>query len=504
MRFFGILLAAALAAVPLFARADDAASLLAKHKAFTGWQFGDGTFNTLSLDGDETQTQRDGTTKRLFDLHKVVAGVAKRTTTKNLDRGTVEDTGFTGRVYWSTNDNGFVQPEIGDLQKFDLAYDLLFNEATPLLKGVVQGTKVIDGTQTTIVRVQAVNADPIDLYVDPQTGEYKQAVIDPDGTYEQTLHLLGYSSPLPGKKMLSKWSWNDDKEIDEWTKIAANVPVTDAELHPPAQTAAWKFGSGNPFSIKLTQYRILVDATVNGVKGTFILDTGSDGIVLAQHFADRAHVKPFGTREAYGIGGNAKTSMIRINTLQVGDNTLSNVVADAQQMEHFDADGLLGFDLFAGAIVHLDLSHRQMTIYDPSKMSVDKTAGIVATVDISDGTPHLPMKLNGHIAVNALMDTGDPDEVLYGPDMIWKYGVTSLRADYISAGIGGYETEECGYINEIEVGPIHYQQPPACKSPSFSGRDILIGLDFLRNFDYVFDYPESTIVMIPRKTDQTH
>jgi hypothetical protein len=32
-----------------------------------------------------------------------------------------------------------------------------------------------------------------------------------------------------------------------------------------------------------------------------------------------------------------------------------------------------------------------------------------------------------------------------------------------------------------------------------SRNDILVGLDFMKAFNYVFDYPDGIIVMIPRK-----
>ncbi len=39
----------------------------------------------------------------------------------------------------------------------------------------------------------------------------------------------------------------------------------------------------------------------------------------------------------------------------------------------------------------------------------------------------------------------------------------------------------------------------ACDSPSFARNEILVGLDFMHAFNFVFDYPDGLIVMIPRK-----
>jgi predicted aspartyl protease len=417
----------------------------------------------------------------------------------NVKRGTSTSSGFTGRIYWSSDENGFIRPELGDAQKFNVAYDLLFNEATSAMPGTVRGVESIDGVETTIVRVTSDYSDAIDLYIDPQTGAYKRAVIDPNGTYETVLDIDAYADALTGKKIISKWH-GESGRFHEWTHIAANALVTDSDLHPPKQTATWTFAAPHPIPIKLTQSRIYIDAKVNGVPGRFILDTGASGIFLKQSFADRAHVKPFDVAKAGGVGGAIATSVVRVDSIEIGGNKLSNVIADAQSLARFDADGLMGFDLLAATIANLDLSNQQLTLYDPSSMSVDTNSGIVATVDLSTGQPRLPMKLNGRIDVNALMDTGDPYYVLYGHDLIYKYGLTTLRAEALMAGVGGYELVNCGVIDQLSVGPVVYQMPSACESSSFTGRNILVGLDFLKNFDFVFDYSHAHIVMIPRKT----
>lgn len=502
MRLLSILLAAAFIAAPVSVRAvqaeDGASALLAKHKAFVGWQIGDGTFSTMTMDGDIVEHQRDGSDKVLYKAHQAMAGLANRLALQNVKRGTSTSSGFTGHIYWSSDENGFVRPALGDAQKFNIAYDLLFNEATPRMNGAIRGSKTIDGVDTTIVRVQTDSSDAIDLYVDPQTGAYKQAVIDPDGTYETTIDIVAYSDAAPGKKIISKWKGASGR-LHEWNVINGNAKVSDADLHPPQQTAGWTFAAPHPVPIKLTDSRIYIDAKVNGVPGRFILDTGAAGIFLKQSFADRAHVKAFDLTKAGGVGGSIDTSVVRVDSIDIGGNKLSNVIADSQSLAHFDADGLLGFDLLAGTIANLDLSNQQITLYDPTQMSVDKGTGIVATVDLSTGQPRLPMKLNGHIDVNALMDTGDPYYVLYGHDLIYKYGLTTLRSASLMAGVGGYEVVHCGVIDQLSVGPVVYQTPSACESGSFSGREILVGLDFLKNFDFVFDYPHAQIVMLPRK-----
>lgn len=526
MRLLALLFAALIAAVPLASRADDAASLLAKHRAFVGWQFGDGTFTSLQLDGEVAKTQHDGTVKPMYTIHEIEAGVVFRTDVTDVKRRTTYHDGFTGRIYWSTDENGFTRPELGDVQKYNLSYDLLRNEATPEMTGTLQGTAQVDGTQTQIVRVSDPKAYPLDLYIDPATGAYKRAVIDPGGTYETTVDILAYTDALPGKKVMSKVSFGEgDSTYTEYTKFQANVPVTPEEMHPPKAVAYWTFGTGAPAAVRLTQYRIYVQATINGVQGNFIFDTGAgSGILLTQNFADRAHVKADGSTVRYGIGGSANESVGHIDTMQIGDSVLHNVVVSTQDLGYhwqqergvpYAPDGIIGFSLLAGAIVTLNLDAGTMAVQDPSTTAVDQSKGLLATVDLSTGIPRLPMKID-NVAVNASLDTGNAGMVLYSPELHSKYGVRTMvstglmqgtydTAVYSSgghiAGIGGVSKADCGTIDNISVGPIIYANVGACQTQEWSGREILVGIDFLRHFNYIFDYPHAQIVIIPRKGD---
>ncbi len=74
-----------------------------------------------------------------------------------------------------------------------------------------------------------------------------------------------------------------------------------------------------------------------------------------------------------------------------------------------------------------------------------------------------------------------------------------LGSTRYSGGIGGLEIERCGRLSSLKLGPINYRPVPACDSPSFARNEILVGLDFMKAFNYVFDYPDGIVVMRPRK-----
>jgi hypothetical protein len=511
---FFLALALLSALPPLAARADDPAALLAKHKAYVGWQFGDPAMNSLRLTGHST-TKKDGVDTVSATFTEDRLGIAWRRDSHSIVKNADSMTGFTGRIFWATNQNGFTRPQLGDVQKYLVARDLIFHEASTGFVGTDRGTKVIDGTSYDVVRISPDISYPIDLYIDPSSGAYKQAIIDPDGTYDTTINIDAYTDALPGKKLISQWRTDDSTDAhSQFDKVVANAVIDASQLHPPEQTAQWTFASDKPFPIQFVdndttyEHAIYIDAIINGVKGHFVMDTGASDIFLTQAFADRAHLKTVDNETAGGIGGSVSTRVQRADTFQVGDNVLTNVIVSSAKIPFDHFDGLIGFDLFAGAIVNVDLDKQQMTLYDPKTYQADNKNGFVLTVDLTNQIPSIPMKINGNTDVNAWLDSGNAGNIDVSSALVTRYGVRMLvdssligstTGHQAFSGVGGVEEDRCGRLGSVSVGPISYTEAPACESPSFEGKTILVGFDFLKNFNMIFNYPQAQLILIPRK-----
>ena len=479
---------------PARAAADDkAAELLAKHRAFVGWQFGDGTLHSFRIEGTITDEKGKVTETQLL-LWKNIAFNDAFTSAKR--GGFTEHKGFTGNVFWSSNVSGFTTPIYGGLAKYLASLTLLRLEGTTALPATFQKNDTADGTPVAVVRVSMHNGDPIDLYINPDTGAYVKATIDPDGSYEKTFHFLKYAEALPGKKIVSSFRIDDDKDVTTYSKIEGNADIADQDLHPPAQTASWTFTNTDPVPFTLTHDRFLVDVSINGVKGRFILDTGADGIILDDAFADRVKAPEVKNSESKwsSVYEEISTHMREVDTLSIGGATLHDVKAYSQNFERHSyrgldwegLDGLIGFDFFAGAIVKVDTYASKITVLDPAT-DVSNTPGIPVVVDLSYGTPAIPMKLNRTMDVNAILDTGNPRIVLFGPDLRKKFHLNIM---------------ECGFLERLELGPIVYENQAACEA-GFIGNNILLGFDFLKHFDMVFDYPHG-MMYFTRNQDQSN
>jgi hypothetical protein len=181
-----VTLFAATTLAPAPVRADDAQVLLAKHRAFVGWQYGDGGVSSLYLERIYT----DATGKVTQHATEKRLGLAyRRDYQASATYGEGGSTGFTGRVFWKTSENGFTVPMIGDTAKYHLAVDVLFMEGSTELPATVQSSTSINGKSVQIVRIAMNGAVPFDVYEDPQTGAYVRAVIDPGGSQEAIINI---------------------------------------------------------------------------------------------------------------------------------------------------------------------------------------------------------------------------------------------------------------------------------------------------------------------------
>ncbi|HEY6234361.1 MAG TPA: hypothetical protein VIW69_04535, partial [Candidatus Elarobacter sp.] len=222
------------------------------------------------------------------------------------------------------------------------------------------------------------------------------------------------------------------------------------------------------------------------------------------------------TQRTGGVAGGTRSARWgRANTIAFGDNTLSNVVLSVARKEstfRTPIDGIVGFDVFAAAVVHVDLKREVMAFADPAKVQpvVAKDA-YAFPVNLADNTPEIALKV-GTVPTRAIFDTGDDFFATLSDDLKTsgrlvtlpeeiKLGAMSFDMTMYFSGVDGVtpEPETCHRLREISIGPYRYQNVTTCfASQRVFGRDGgLIGFDFLRHFNWTFDYTRSHLVLTP-------
>jgi hypothetical protein len=226
---------------------------------------------------------------------------------------------------------------------------------------------------------------------------------------------------------------------------------------------------------------------------------------MVDSFARRAGGKRFSSIAITGIGGRAaRANVFRMDTIAVGGSALHDVIVssglDEQDFERLGVVGIIGFDLLAATVADLNFDTKTLRLMDPAEFAPDANAGMMVRVDLSDRHIRMPMRLDDRFDVIAMLDSGDPSYVLFSPDLI-KRDHLEFHDQYIGyiSGLGGREAVKCGKLESLTLGPFRYGKPFACASPSFARNEILVGLDFMRAFNFVFDYSNNVVMLIKRK-----
>jgi hypothetical protein len=475
-------------------------ALFLEHQRYVNWSAGDGKVKYLRELGESVREGKRRSTFEHVQLNDAFLNSA------SVSDGFTTAIGFTGKLAWVSNQNGFTTPVTGETAKALLTQQALFCEIASVFTPQLGREHVmVDDHETTELHLHSNVALPADVYVDPATGAYRRIVIDPDGKYQRTFNGIDYTA-VGDRRFLTTWHVGASTTVSTYTKVEVNVGVTAAEVHPPPQLATWSFGD-EPAKIEFANepaQRIFVDAVVNGVKGRFLLDTGAGGTSMLDSFARRAHAMPIGQTRAGGIGGSMTANTYEADTVQLGGSTLHHVHFYSGLSERWSSEGivgLLGYDILAGTIADLNFDASTLRLYDPATQQADTSTGFVLHPDLSTAHIRIPMQIAGKYDVMATLDSGNPSEVLFSSYLVEHDGLP-FRASFTGRGYGisGVgEVHRCGKLPSLSLGPITYQQPKACSSASFDRNEVLVGLEFMHAFNFVFDYPDDIVVMIPRR-----
>ena len=517
------------------AGAADAASVLAKHKAYIGWTYGDGTLKTARITSDVAPPSPAPTpdpaatpdpfgkaNRKTVELRRELLYKAV-TTAYGLPQGSE---GFTGSVFWRANENGQVVTRRLRDGRQALTSDIIDAEAFAEIPTAIRPDAALDGKMSTVVRLEPKTGVPADVYFDPESGAMRGYVLEPDTPAERlTVHVVSYAEFAPGKKYIASVRVNESRRIERVTSFEPNVPVTDDDLHPPAATSTWTFGEPRPTPIEVVEHSALytnsgaravhVTLAVNGHVGHFLFDSGAGGMLMSGEFAKNAGVKELGRTAYSGVNGRGVAATIgRVDSIGIGGSTLHDVLVTLTKGGGAGGglDGIMGYDVLAAAVVNVNLVNKTLTITNPNGYEAPVAQGAYAfPVDLSIFHAGVPVKVNQTVLPSVWLDTGDDFFVIL-PHELEKKTVALANTITLAGGFtfeqtitfggvdgSGSEAARCVRLNEIQIGPYRYQKALSCFAPNdaFGAEGGLIGFDFLRHFNWTFDYPHGKVVLTP-------
>jgi predicted aspartyl protease len=247
---------------------------------------------------------------------------------------------------------------------------------------------------------------------------------------------------------------------------------------------------------------IIVPVAVNGIEGSFILDTGAERTVVTPDAVDRFSLAldEWTATTMRGVGGierrrNAdprsvtlggialhRRSLARDATLRVA--TLPRNMGSRQRI-----DGLLGRDFLSAFDLALDLAQRSLTLYD-----VRGCAGrflpwtddyfAVPVQNPTENALVVPVELDG-VPLRALLDSGAGQTLVAAPGMArLGLGLDRLRDDpsQIVSGMGPHTVTMWHHrFHALKIGSETFAAPLFLVAPIQLNpiSDLLLGADWL-------------------------
>jgi hypothetical protein len=231
----------------------------------------------------------------------------------------------------------------------------------------------------------------------------------------------------------------------------------------------------------------------------FLLDSGAAGIVIDPSIVDDNHLDTYGSRIGATIGTFTETTGI-VPVMQIGGLRMRGVVARVVAVPfHLDdrthIAGLLGFDFFVDAVVHIDLDHNTANAVAPAAFKPPSDAAVIP-IALDDRTPVVRARADS-VTGRVVLDTGANRSVFTLPFASRSESafdpstaVTQFRS------LSGMGTAESVHLKSFDIAALPLFDPVVDVSNANLGAedvDGTAGTDLLHAYDLFFDYRTSAL-----------
>jgi predicted aspartyl protease len=247
---------------------------------------------------------------------------------------------------------------------------------------------------------------------------------------------------------------------------------------------------------------ILAPVLVNGVQGTFILDTGATQTVVTPDAVARFHLAldEWAATTMRGVGGIERRRNANPRSIELGgialqrrslarDSTLRVATLARSVVEGRRIDGLLGRDFLSAFDLDLNLSRQTLELYDVQDctgrfLPWKEPYLSVPVENPAESALVVPVELDG-VALRALLDSGASRTMVAAPGMA-RLGLDMqrLRGDrsQIVSGIGSHTVTMWQHrFGGLRIGGETFANPTFLVAPIELRpiSDMLLGADWL-------------------------
>jgi predicted aspartyl protease len=402
---------------------------------------------------------------------------------------------------WEQNRNGIVFTYPGVHEQRDAVSEHAFRDA-----GDERNVHVIGDSpafNAYVVEVNPSNGRHEWLYVDKRTGnivrrEYVERRRRYTTSYDDYRISEGVAEPSRVRTIDSLG--NEREQILVNRSLDGTPDPRDVEMPPSRRVVEFPERQTTVrLPVRFVNGLAVVRVIVGRGAYDFLLDSGAAGIVVDPSLVEQQNLERYGQRVGATLGTFPETTTI-VPQMTIGPLRMRNVVARVVKVpfrvdERTHIAGLLGFELFADAVVHVDLEKNLAEAIVPERFRApadasvvglaldDKTPAVSAHAGSANGRVVLDTGANRTVFQTAFADRGD-----FTPQRVAS--TTHVR------GMGGFANAEPTRLPSFEIGGIWTRGATADVANADLGTedvDGIIGTDFLRTYELWFDYKASAV-----------
>lgn len=289
-------------------------------------------------------------------------------------------------------------------------------------------------------------------------------------------------------------------------------------------------GKKAKISFELINNQIFIPVTLNGVKLTFLLDTGAGQTLLFSHQDRDIKLKNVGDIQFFGVGDRdsvmgikSEGNILKIGTkLQIDSLTCYVIFNDNFNLSPYvgiPVHGIIGYDFFKDHPIKINYTGERITVYRRHQRFHQKTKRFERLYFLMlNQKPYTWGKIRfreRQRTLGLLLDSGYSGTLLFFPDSSYHFqGKQTSIKDYLGHGLGGDVYGIRSRIREFQLANYHFVHPifdlPSSNSFNYiSKSDVvkgLVGAEILRRFTCYFDYPHHVLYLKKNRnyTDPFH
>ena len=296
--------------------------------------------------------------------------------------------------------------------------------------------------------------------------------------------------------------------------LAFNITIDSGRFVRPGSTVDFRFpphADSVHVSFELTAGHIYLPAKVNGRLLGFLLDSGASTNMFHRPGLDGLNLPVVGNLPAVGVAGYENVSLVRTDSLQVGDLTLLSQVGGVLDLglvaENLKSGipfgGVLGYDFLSRFPVLVDYQAGTLTFYNPDSFEPPE-GGHVVPFELTLQIPTIDADLIG-LPGRYLVDLGNAFGLIVHSDFARRHELLSRLGNvedlpHEIGGVGGGLSGKTAYAASFAFGDIRITDLRVMLPDSGSGLAGSVELAgnignlLLKQFRVLFDYRGQRLV----------